>query len=120
MIDSSVWLAYFQGQDVRVRDIIETHECHTSIIAVAEVADHCTRINLDPELLIEFISSHATIHDLSPKMSVLASRIKMEQRKKKKKFGLADGLHLASAQTIGIPFVTLDSDFSGCKGVKLL
>jgi predicted nucleic acid-binding protein len=113
-IDSSIWIAYFAGSArADIRRIIEHEAIATSIIAIAELADKFEREDQVFEGPLRFIQSRASILPLTISIAMHAAKLKNSLRKKHEKFGLADGLHLATSMQEKATFVTADKDFSG-------
>src|SRR3989344_980476 len=113
IIDSSVWVEYFSGSEKgkKSKEIIDQKKIATSIICIAELADKFTREERPFHNHLLFIQSKSAILPLSVPITILAAKVKLEQRKKKPKFGLADALQFATAREIGATLITGDSDF---------
>jgi predicted nucleic acid-binding protein len=122
VIDASAWMEYFLGTEngIKIKPIIEREEIATSIIAIAELADRIARDDQRFNVRLQFIQRRAAIIGLSVELCLKAAQLKKVNRRKKEKFGLADGVHLATAQQEGAVLVTSDNDFSGIENVMLI
>jgi len=122
VIDASAWLEYLFGtpKGVRIKPIIEREDIATSVIAIAEVADKLARDNKRFDVMLQFIQRRARIIELSVVLALNAAQLKKGARKKRDKFSMADGVHLATAQQEGAVLVTADTDFSGIENVMLV
>ncbi len=116
-IDSSVWIAYLEGRE-DVRGFIEEQSLRTCAIAIAEVAGSVLHSGSDPTADVEFIRTVARVVPVDDRIAERASLLQERQRKRRPKFGLADAIHYESAGDA--TFLTLDHDFAGLKGVKVL
>ena len=121
-IESSAWVEYFSGSVIgeKIKDLIETEEIATSIIAVAELADKFERDARQFHQYLLFIQSRAAILPISIKITLTSAKLKKQFRKKHKKFGLADALHLATAQSAQAILITKDRGFSSAEDVMIL
>jgi predicted nucleic acid-binding protein len=83
-----------------------------SLIQIGEISDWCLRNNLDPEKRITKLKQILNVIPLNEKICYEAAHIKYTIRKKGvAKFGLLDGIILASARSINQRLLTTDSDF---------
>ncbi len=121
-IDSSVWIEYFDGtsKGQLISQLIEKESLRTSILAMAEIADSFARDNRDCTELVEFVKSRSTIVQLSIPLSLRAAILKKSIRKQKPKFGLADAIHLATAEQERAILLTMDHDFQGTPNTKVV
>lgn len=122
ILDSSAWAAYFDGapHGEKIHLIIEHKRLGTSIIALAELADLFIRRNQAFDRYLQFIHSRSTVLPLTVPLALTAAKLKNMMRPKHQKFGIADGIHLATAQQEHATLVTADRDFSGMSDVLLL
>jgi predicted nucleic acid-binding protein len=122
LIDSSAWLAYLKGSDsgARIHVLIEKETLAVSIISIAELADKFERESRSFVKTLRFIEAHAAILPLTIDIACVAAKIKRKQLVTKKKFGFADAIHLATAQTHSLTLVTTDQDFCGSQGVMVV
>lgn len=122
-LDSSIWIAYANGESEEIRKIVEESDMVTSSLSILEVSDKFIRTGKTEKQVREmmaFMMRKAKVIPLSVDISYLAARIKGAQRKKKPKFGIADGAHLATSRQEGTIFLTKDDDFRKMKDVKIL
>jgi len=83
-----------------------------SLIQIGEISDWCLKNNLDPEKRITKLKKILNVIPLNEKICCEAAHIKYTIRKKGvAKFGLLDGIILASARSINQRLLTTDSDF---------
>ncbi len=117
-VDSSAWIEYFGGTKtgLRLKPVLEQENLVTSIMAVAEVADKFEREQKNFRHFLTFMQSRATILSLTITTCTTGATIKNELRKTRRKFGLADGLHLATAREHNATLITTDNDFFGIEG----
>ncbi|MEK6964038.1 MAG: PIN domain-containing protein [Nanoarchaeota archaeon] len=121
VLDSSVWVEYFKGSK-KGKEIwaeIGHKSIATSIIAIAELADIFERKKLPFEENLMFIRENAHILPLSLGVVLASGKLKNNIRLEKSKFGLADAIHLATAQQENTIFVTCDHDFKGIENVMI-
>jgi predicted nucleic acid-binding protein len=122
VIETSAWVEYFAGTKLgeKCKELIEKEQIATSIISIAELSDKAYRENQPIERYIEFILAKAKIIPLTIRIARLGAQAKNEIRKKKTKFGLADGIHLATAREQEAILLTKDNDFTELKKVIIL
>ena len=119
---SSAWVEYFGGtpRGAKIRPFIEEETIATSIIAIAELADKCEREGRPFENYLRFIQHRCEILPLTIGISVEAAKLKNQIRKNSTKFGLIDGIHLATSSDASAIFITTDMDFKDAKDVLLI
>jgi len=115
VIDSSAWIEYFGGSYERLKDIIEHEKIATSVAAIAEIVDKLCRGNLSFVKELRYIQTRSAILGISVSDAVVAAKIKNVLRKEKPKFGLVDGIHLATALRENAVLVSTDTDFAGLR-----
>jgi len=121
VLDTSVWVAYFDGLCTEeIRRGIENDIVGTSVIALVELADKFERDGRDIERELSFIRSRSILLPVTPLVAIAAAKIKKHMRKTKPKFGIADALHLATAQERKAILLTMDNDFANVKGVTIV
>jgi predicted nucleic acid-binding protein len=92
--------------------IIKDEPLFISTIQLAELADWCLRTNSNLEERIAKIKQIATIIPLTETICVEAARLKQDMRTNKiAKFGILDGIVLASARSMNERLLTSDNDF---------
>ena len=121
-MDSSAWIELFDGSDrgKRVREILETKQCYTSIVTLAEVSNWSTKQNYDTKLLMEAIKRGSSIIDLTEDIAILAGEINFERKKTNDKWGMLDSFILATANICGLHLLTKDSDYIDLPNAELL
>ena len=83
-----------------------------SLIQIGELSDWCLKNHIDPEKRINKLKQILNIIPLNEKICYDAAQIKYTMRKKGVvKFGLLDGIVLASARSINQRILTMDNDF---------
>lgn len=118
-LDSSVWLAYFLGQSLETKKIIESDDntLFASIISLHEIFKKLKKIQTEKETLekISFIENIATIIGLN-KESVIDAVNNCE------KYGLhtIDSLIYTTAAQNKIFFVTTDNHFCKTPNTKII
>lgn len=122
VVDTSVWIEYFRATEKGkvLKSIIETANLSTSTVAIAEIVDFFARNNTSYDEHIKFINERSLLLLPGPRLCALAGKLKVEHRKKHPKFGLMDGIHLATAIQQKAILLTTDTDFSGIKNVKVI
>lgn len=122
IIDSSAWADYLVGTSngLKLKRLIEQEEIATSVVALAEIADKFERDGRKFEIMLKFIRRRSVILPVSIEVALRAAKLKNEVRKKRAKFGISDGIHLATALEEGAVLVTSDSDFRGLENVLLI
>lgn len=122
IIDSSAWIDYFEGTSngYKLKRLIEQEEIATSVVAIAEIADKFERNGRKFEIMLEFIRRRSAILPVSVEIALRAAKLKNEIRKRRAKFGISDGIHLATALEEGATLVTSDSDFEGLERVLII
>jgi len=122
LIDSYAWVEYYLGSEkgVKIKDIIETKNIATSILAIAELSDEFARENSDFDLLFQFINSRSKILPLTVKIALNSGKFKSEMRKRFKQFGLADAIIYLTAKINNSKLLTGDVHFKGLKNVEFI
>jgi predicted nucleic acid-binding protein len=93
-------------------DAIGADPIYVSVIQFAELADICLANGVAPERRLSQIADIATTVPLDAALSCEGARIKNQMRKLGvAKFGLIDGIILASARSVGETLLTMDTDF---------
>ncbi|MBI2598555.1 MAG: type II toxin-antitoxin system VapC family toxin [Candidatus Diapherotrites archaeon] len=123
VLDSHAWIEYFKGtlSGEKAKYFLETQECITPAIVVAELSYKYSTNNEDFEKQLNFILGKSSIIDLNSELALSAGKIKKFVRKKyKNNFGLADAIILATARKINAKVVTGDHHFKLLKNVEFL
>jgi len=83
-----------------------------SLIQIGEISDWCLKNHIDPEKRITKLKQILNVIPLNEKICYDAAHIKYTIRKRGvTKFGLLDGIVLASARLINQRLLTMDNDF---------
>jgi len=122
VIDTSVWISYFDGSEkiVPVKEIIESSEIVTSIITVAELSDKFSRENKNFNTVLTFLIAHSKIEGISVSDATAAGILKNKVRKNKKNFSLADALIYTLTKSKNTILITADKEFEELENVKIM
>ncbi len=122
IIDTSAWLEYFgaTAKGLKIKRIVEQEDIATSITAILEIADKFEREGRRFDVCLQFIQRRAAVLPLTVELTLAAAKNKWKQRQKHGKFGISDGVHLATARQEGAVLVTADNDFAGIESVMLV
>jgi predicted nucleic acid-binding protein len=116
-LDTSIIIEIFRNDknSKKFQDIytcIKDEPIFISIIQIGEILDWCLKNHIDPEKRIVKLKQILNIIPLNEKICYNAAEIKYTIRKKGvTKFGLLDGIVLASARSINQRLLTTDTDF---------
>jgi predicted nucleic acid-binding protein len=116
-LDTSIIIEIFRNDknSKKFQDLytyIKDEPLFVSIIQIGELADWCLKNNIDPEKRITKLKQILNVIPLNEKICYDAAQLKYSIRKKGvTKFGLLDGIVLASARSINQRLLTTDSDF---------
>ena len=116
VIDSYAWIEYFRGTSSgeRAREFIEKGSAATSALSLAELQDKYLREKWEYfELDLKFITTKTTLVLADRKIALLAGHINYQNKKKKKDWGMADSIILATAKVSSAKVVTGDPHFNG-------
>ncbi|MFH0820380.1 MAG: type II toxin-antitoxin system VapC family toxin [Candidatus Peregrinibacteria bacterium] len=117
LIDSSAWLAYFNGEKNRVhfrepiKDFI--HLIVPTIVIYEVFKRMLATCGSDSALEASAHLQRARVIPLTDHLAILAAKISREE-----KLGMADSIILATARTYSATIWTQDADFKGVAGVK--
>ena len=122
VVDASAWFEYLYGtqKGLKIKPLIEHKEIATSIVAVGELADKFARTGHRFDILLQFIQKRSALIEISVPLLLAAAQFKKEIRNKRPKFGMADGVHLATTRQENSILITADSDFSELESVMLI
>lgn len=100
---------------------IKEENLFISVIQMGEISDWCFRNDEDRMKIIPELREIVEILELDEEIILEASKIKYDRRKGGfKKFGLIDGLILASSRSLSETLLTYDTDFRNLDDVILL
>jgi predicted nucleic acid-binding protein len=122
LLDTSAWIEFFIGSSKgrRVKEVLETNECFTSIVTFAEVTNWALREKSDPNPLIDTIGKLGSIIQLDSDIAILAGRLNFERKKSSRKWGMLDSMILATGMVYGLKLLTKDLDYRNLDDVELL
>jgi predicted nucleic acid-binding protein len=100
---------------------IEKELLFISEIQLAEIAAWAISEEKNTHEIVDQVKSIANIIPLTEEICLSAAEIRNEQRKAgKKKFGIIDGIILATARSTKQQVLTKDADFEGCEDAVLI
>jgi len=120
-LDTSIIIEIFRNNknSKKFQDIytyIKDEPIFISIIQIGEISDWCLKNHIEPEKRIAKLKQILNIIPLNEKICYDAAQIKYTIRiKGVAKFGLLDGIVLASARSINQRLLTTDTDFKTIK-----
>ncbi|MBI2598306.1 MAG: PIN domain-containing protein [Candidatus Diapherotrites archaeon] len=97
IIDAYAWIEYLEGstKGEKVKKIIETSNCFTSAVTLAEVVSKAKRTNKDPQVAFDAVALNSHILRVDEEIAKKTGLIHAEQKLRKPSFGLADAFILA-------------------------
>ena len=116
-LDTSIIIEIFRNDKnskkfQEIYTYIKDEPIFMSIIQIGELSDWCLKNHIDPEKRITKLKQILNVIPLNEKICYDATRIKYALCKKGiMKFGLLDGIVLASARSINQRMLTTDNDF---------
>lgn len=118
IVDSSVWIEiFFEGPlAIKCEQELVGKTIQIPTLVFYEVYKEI-KAKASEELALQAIGflSQYSQHELSREVALLAADLSLELN-----LGMADSLILAHARYLKEPFLTLDNDFAGAPGVKVL
>ena len=122
LFDTSAWIEFFIKSEKGeiVKKYLESEECHTCIVTIAEISNWAMRENLNANGLVQFIFSATKILNLNSEISILAGKINYRRKKFVNKWGMMDSLILATALCYDLRILTKDSYFRDLENVEIL
>jgi predicted nucleic acid-binding protein len=120
-LDSCIWIDIIK-QTIRKDKLTEllSAKIYTSDIVLLEVADFLTRNNKEAQTILQFIRAKSQLIALTDNMLIQASLTKIKQRRKNRKFGIADATHYACANSENCILITSDYDYTGLENVEII
>ena len=117
VLDSFAWVEYFLGsmRGEKVKDFIESKKCVTPTIVIAELSAKYSNDKTDFTDKLKFIKFNTKVMTLTDEIAELAGKIKTQQRKTKKDFGLADSIIYATALLYNAKVISGDPHFEDIK-----
>src|SRR3989344_7670999 len=122
LFDTSAWIELFNKTNnyARVKQCLQTKQCYTSIVSIAEISQWARRQNIDGQLLAQKITEHSKIIDLNNKIAFFAGELNHNRKKAGIKWGMMDSLIVATAHFYGLPVLTKDIAFRNISDTELL
>ncbi len=113
LLDSYAWIELFIGSEKgeKVKQILVTQPCWTSIISIAELSEWAEKNQLDAEQYIATLIAKSAVLNLDEKMLQAAGKTNFHRKKKIKNWGLIDSIILTTAKTYGLNIATGDKHF---------
>lgn len=117
VIDSFAWIEYFLGSErgEKVREFIEKSDCITPTIVIAELSAKYSSENKEFSDKLKFIKFNSRIAALNDEIADASGKIKFQQKKVKKDFGIADSIIYATALSYNAKVITGDQHFEDIK-----
>ena len=116
VFDSYAWIEYFMGskKGEKVKEFVEAKRGVTPTIVIAELSAkyHKEKWEFWEEDL-QFILTRSVIFDLTLDIASSAGKTKMNMRKERPNFGLADAIILETGKKINAPILTGDPHLKG-------
>lgn len=116
-LDTSIIIEIFRNDKnsktfQEIYSYIKDEPIFISLIQIGEISDWCLKNHIDPEIRITKLKQILNVIPLNEKICYDAAHIKYTIRKRGvTKFGLLDGIVLASARLINQRLLTMDNDF---------
>ncbi len=122
LLDTSAWIELFEDtkNTEKVKKILLSETCYTSIVTVAEVVNWAEKEEKNSEAMIEGISKLSMIITLDNTIATLAGKLNYQRKKINKKWGMIDSFILATGLHYGLKILSKDSDFSDLSSVEIL
>ena len=122
LLDSSAWVEFFikSEEGKRVKELLETEDCCTSITTLAEISNYAMRENLDGKELVKFIINSSSVLDLNFEISFLAGELNFKRKKIVKNWGMIDSLILSTSLIYDLKIITKDRHFKNLENVEML
>ena len=119
LLDSSVWLSYFLGQDSSTKEIIETKKViMTSVLSLFEIKRKLLKENKEEsevEKALDLIKNISIVLEINEIICENAAKISI-----KNKLHTMDSLIYATAILNNALLLTFDSDFKNLSNVRVL
>ncbi|MGQ0535714.1 MAG: PIN domain-containing protein [Methanobacteriota archaeon] len=122
VLDSWVWMEYFRGTEkgARFRRLVESEEHATSVVTLAEIADHYARHGLPSHERLTYIGAVSAVLPVTLDVCDEAGRTKWKQRARGVPMGLLDAMIYETARGHDLVLLTGDEDFRGLAGVEFV
>ncbi len=116
LLDTSTLISIFTSKKTAERILKEVgdSQLYVSQVQLAELADWATKFGAPATERIEAVEQMASVAPLTKEICLEAAEIKLSRRKKgHARFGIIDGIILATARSLGQSLLTFDTDFVG-------
>lgn len=122
LLDTYAWIEFFLGSEKgkKVREIIESSKCFTSIISLAEISEWCMKNNRDIEERFSIVKKNSVILDIDEDIAKLSGIMNFHNKKKVKNIGMMDSIVLATGAIYELKIVTGDEHFKKFENVIML
>ena len=122
VLDAFAWVEYFLGSErgEKVKSFIESNKCITPTIVIAELSAKYSNEGKDFTNKLKFIKFNTNVAVLSDEIAALSGKLKIEQRKTKKEFGIADSIIYATALVYNARIITGDPHFDNIKEAVMI
>jgi len=116
-LDSSAWLAYYFGDSLFVKELVEKGEYTivTSSLTLFEIKKRLLKLKKDAHPFLSLVKQRGSIIVPATAIAERAAQLAVE-----KKLGAMDALIYASALATSSELITQDSDFCGLEGVQVI
>lgn len=123
VIDSYAWIEYFRGTESgkKARAYVESDSATTSVLSLSELKEKYLREKwsfFDED--IAFMTARGSVTPVDRQIALLAGEINHERKAKKRDWGMADSIILATARTASAKVVTGDRHFEGLSDAILV
>ena len=117
VLDAFAWVEYFLGSErgEKAKRFIESGKCITPTIVIAELSAKYSNEGKDFTSKLKFIKFNTNVAVLNEEIAALSGKLKIEQRKTKKEFGIADSVIYATALAYSAKVITGDPHFDNIK-----
>lgn len=116
-LDSSAWLAYYFGDSLLVKELVEKGECTivTSSLTIFEIKKKLLKLKKDTHPFLTLVKQRGSIIIPATAIAEQAAELAVE-----KQLGAMDALIYVSARVISAELITRDNDFRGLPHVQML
>ncbi|MDE1868697.1 MAG: PIN domain-containing protein [Candidatus Micrarchaeota archaeon] len=122
ILDTSAWIELFKksAKGAKVKLLLDSGECWTSVVTIAEITKWALRELLDPHEIVMLIEGTSQVIDTDSEIAFIAGHINYERKKTVKRWGMVDSLIAATAARHGLRILTCDRDFLGLPYAEVL
>ena len=122
VMDTFAWIEYFLGTErgEKIKEIIEGKRTITPSIVIAELSAKYSNEGKESSNKLKFIRFYSKSVILNNDIAEFAGKIRTEQRKNQKDFGIVDAIIYATALKLKSKIVTGDPHFRNIKEAILI